>query len=276
MAGELVLLKRTEIAALNAADPRVEALMYNIKIAGGISENDLVPIKNPSGGALAFEFAPAGKKPEYLTELVGVPLTIQPRRTLWADKSIGSGDRPVCSSTDLVRGKVRLTDDKQLDVPESILKIAMPGNGEGKCANCHFNKWDTAIDAQGKPTKCKRCSESKIVYLLRLGDILPVKVTIPSGSIGAFNAAIKQFPTRADQCVVQFSLSKQKSGGGVDFAQFVTTYVRGLEPEAIESLKEYGELLSSVFENAQAEPPQERSRREDLGDGSGAPPDDAF
>jgi hypothetical protein len=264
MAGELVLLKRTEIAAINSSDPRVEALMYNIRIAGGISESDLVQVKNPSGGALAFEVAAAGKKPEYLTEIIGIPLTIQPKRTLWADKSIGSGERPVCSSNDLVRGKLRVDDNKQLDIPDTILSIAMPGAGEGKCANCHFNQWDTAIDAKGKPTKGKRCSESRVVYLLRLGDVLPMKITIPSGSIGTFNAAVKQFPVRTDQCVMKLSLSKEKSTSGVDFAQYRVEFVSGLEPDAIASLQEYGELLASVFENSQVDPPSPPQGKGDL------------
>ncbi len=274
MAGELVLLKRTEIMALNASDPRVEALMYNIKIAGGVSENDLVHVKNPGGGALAFEVAAAGVKPEYLTEIIGIPLTIQPKRTLWADKSIGSGERPVCSSNDLVRGKLRVDDNKQLDIPDTILKIAMPGAGEGKCANCHFNKWDTAIDAKGQPTKGKRCSESKVVYLLRLGDVLPMKITIPSGSLGTFNAAIKQFPVRADRCVMKLSLAKEKSNSGVDFAQYRAEFVSGLEPEAIASLQEYGELLATVFENSQVDPPEPPQGKGDLTPPSGG--EDAF
>lgn len=253
MANELTVYKKTDIVALDESNPQVEALLYNISQAGGLNDSDLPRIKNPSGGALVFEFQRAGQQPEYLKELVGVMLFQAPRRTLWSDKSIGSGEQPVCSSEDLIHGSLREDENGNTNIPDSILKIAMPGGDDGKCANCHFNKWGTATDSSGKPTRGKACSETKVLYFLRTGDALPCKLTIPSGSLKAFNQALKQLPVRADRAVIKLTLTKEKSGGGVEFAQYQVQLVAGLDADAVEQLKKYGELLKTVFERVQAD-----------------------
>lgn len=253
MSNELTVYKKNQIVALDESNPQVEALLYNISQAGGLTDSDLPRVKNPSGGALVFEFQRAGQQPEYLKELVGIMLFQAPRRTLWSDKSIGSGDPPACSSEDMIHGSPRVDENGQLNVPDSILKIAMPGGEDGKCANCHFNQWGTATDSSGKPTRGKACSETKVIYFLRTGDALPCKLTIPSGSLKAFNQAIKQLPVRADRAVIKLTLTKEKSGGGVEFAQYQAQLVAALDGDAVESLKKYGELLTSVFERVQAD-----------------------
>lgn len=253
MANELTAYKKTDIVALDESNPQVEALLYNIKAAGGLTDADLPRVKNPSGGALVFEYQRAGQQPEYLKELTGIILFKAERRTLWSDKSVGSGEPPACSSEDLIHGSPRTDENGQLSVPDSILKIAMPGGDDGKCANCYFNKWKTATDSSGKPTRGKACSETMVLYFLRTGDVLPCKLTIPSGSLKAFRQSLKQLPVRYDRAVIKLTLTKEKSGGGVEFAQYQVSLVAGLDADAVDQLKKYGELLKTVFERVQAD-----------------------
>ena len=252
MSTALTVAKRSDIVALNPSDPRVEGLLYNIKMGGGLSIADIPKVKNPSGGALVFGLDIPGREPEYIKEMTGLILHAASRRTLWADKSIGSGESPVCESRDMENARVRKDEMGGLDVPENILKIAMPGGEEGKCVGCAFNEWGTAVDGNGRPTRGKACAESRVIYFLRVGDVLPVQITVPSGSLQAFSLAIKALPIRADKAVVKLSLTKAKSGGGVDFAQYNLSFVSALDDESYAAVGEYGKMLEKVFANASA------------------------
>lgn len=254
MSNEIVVAERSEIAALQEGNDQLDALMYNIQIAGGVSESDIRRVKNPSGGGLMFEIGKASGDPDYVRELIGIPLFITARRTLWADKAIGSKERPVCSSNNLIDG-VKRKDDKTgaVSIPQNILDIAIPGGDEGKCAGCYFNEFDTGIDSNGKPTAGKRCQESRVVYFLRVGDVLPVKITVPSGSLGVWNTAIKQVPVRIDQAVIKLWLTKEKSKSGIEFAGYKAELVKKLNATTIEALNSYRKMFEKVFDNATAD-----------------------
>lgn len=262
MSNEIVVAERSEIAALQEGNEQLDALMYNIQIGGGVAESDIRRVKNPSGGGLMFEISNATGEPTYVREMVGVPLFISPRRTLWADKSIGSKERPVCSSNDLING-VKRKDDRTgaVSIPANILDLAIPGNDDGKCAGCYFNEFETGIDGNGKPTAGKRCQESRVVYFLLTGEVLPVKLTIPSGSLGAWNTAIKQVPVRIDQAIIKLWLTKEKSKSNIEFAGYKAELVKKLNAATIEALASYRKMFEKVFENAVADRTGEQQPR---------------
>ncbi len=260
MANELVLAKRSEIIALNPDDPRVEGLLYNLKQGGGLSLADIPKIKNPSGGSLMFELNIPSSEPEYVKELVGIILFQSDRRTLWADKSIGSGEKPVCESKDLIKGNLRKSADGGLDIPDKILKIAMPGGENGECVGCPFAEFDTAVDGNGKPARGQACSQSKVIFFLRTGDVLPVQITVPSGSLTALRQSYSKFPVRVDKCVMRVYLVKEKSKTGVDFAQYRFEYIAALDKDTIAAVDEYGKMLTKVFESAVASRDNARSK----------------
>lgn len=258
MSNELVpVVPTAEIAALDTNNRKLKALMYNIEQAGGVTEADIRRVKNPSGGGIMLEIEnPLGKDkdPECVRDLVGVPILVASRRQLWGDKNLGSGDRPVCSSTDMVHG-VKRRDDKTnaVDIPKPILDIAVPGGTEGLCAGCYFDNWDTAINQKGEQGRGKRCQETRVIYFLRKGDILPIKVTIPPSSIGNFRKSIKALPDRLDQCVVRLWITKDKNVDGVDFGVFNLEPVGTLDDDAVAKLDAYRQLFKKVIENATAE-----------------------
>lgn len=254
MTTEVAVYQRNDLAALREGSDELEALMYNIQVAGGVNEADIRKCKNPSGGALQFEISRASGDPEYVRELVGIPLCIVPRRTLWADKSIGSKERPVCTSNDLITG-IKRKDEKTgaVDVPPGILELAIPGGEEGKCAGCYFNEFGTGIDGNGKPTDGKRCAESRVIYFLRVGDVLPIKLSIPSGSLGNFQTAIKQIPVRVDRAVIKLWLTKEKSKTNIEFAGYNASLERKLDAAAVAQLDIYRKMFQPLFENATAD-----------------------
>ncbi len=254
MSNELTVLKPSEIAALDPQSRKVAALIYNIQQSGGVTEADIRRVKNPSGGGLMFEIENASGDPEPVRDLVGIPLIVVPRRQLWGDKKIGSGDRPVCSSTDLIHG-VKRRDDKTgaVDISQNILDIAIPGGADGLCAGCPFDEWGTAVKQDGTPGEGKRCQESRVIYFLRVGDILPVKLTIPPSSLGNFRKSLKQLPDKFDQCVVRIYITKGKNGDGQDVGMFNIEPKSTLDDEAVERLNAFRPLFQKVIENATAE-----------------------
>lgn len=250
----IAMIGPSEIIALNKDNPQVAALMYNIEIGGGIIEKDVRRVKNPSGGSLMFEIARASGDPDCVRELVGVPIAIVPRRQLWADKGIGSGDAPACTSNNLIDGVKRRDEKGAVNIPDKILDIAIPGGTEGKCAECYFNQWDSALGKDGvSPAKGKRCQETRVIYFLRIGDVLPVRLTVPSGSLGKFLAAIKQIPVRLDQAVVKLWLTKEKSQDGVEFAAYNVALEKALDADAVAALGVYRGLFQKLIDNAVAD-----------------------
>jgi hypothetical protein len=242
------IVKRDTMIALFENSPEIEALKFNCADSP-LKASDLVKVKNPSGGATAWGIEGSGGI-EYVTKLRGVILYMGPRRQLWESKgTVGSGERPVCSSNDNVKGRLRTNEDKSIDVPQSILDIAIPGNGTGDCASCKFNEWGTGVDEKGNPTRGKRCQENHVMLFLRENDVLPLSMTVPTGSIGDFSAWKKKLPgLRYDRCLVELTLAKDNAkaaGGkqGAPYAKYVPAFVGKLDPDACVALGAYYDLI---------------------------------
>jgi hypothetical protein len=75
-------------------------------------------------------------------------------------------------------------------VPECLLTHLEPDYGTvlatgelRECAICPFDKWGSATDDKGNPTRGKACREKRLLLFLRDGDALPVVVAAPPTSI---------------------------------------------------------------------------------------------
>ena len=99
--------------------------------------------------------------PETPTKLIGVILHHHEQTALWDETSEDEDNKPLCSSVD---GKCG---------------IGTPG---GTCAACPMNAYGSATKGSGKA-----CKNSRVLYLLRSGDYLPLQLNLPPTSIGAFN-----------------------------------------------------------------------------------------
>jgi hypothetical protein len=263
MSTELAIYTKKEIVALDRSNKKVDALLFNIEEAGGLKDSDLVKIKNPSGGALAWE-VPTGVGDEVIYEkkLRGIIIGKFSRRTLWKDKSVGSGEVPVCSSNDMITGTVREDEEGGLDIPENISALGTPG---GDCSACYFNQWGTATDGKGQQTRGKMCQESLTVYFLRTDktDVLPVKLTIPGGSLSSFDAAVKKLPVRWTKAIIEFTLAKAKNAAGTDYAQYQAEAVGELDDETAAELQTYGKMIQKAIDAARASKPSRGKERED-------------
>lgn len=252
--GTDLTIARDHFLALNESSPQVRALRANTRFSP-VKVRDLIQVKNPSGGATAWELeTAAGTK--YEKELTGVILHVSGRRVLWASRNVGSGEMPLCSSVDLYHGKIRRKDKDDpaspVDIPDHILQIGVPGGDDGTCPNCAFNQWGTGVDGSGHRTRGKRCGEQRVLYFLRENDILPLRIRVPAGSIGGFDTWMKQISNEGvcfNECLVKMRLEKKQSTAGADYAALTPEFKGPLSPEAVEGLAEYCAVLKSVFES---------------------------
>lgn len=113
-------------------------------------------------GAAQFQIpTDDAEHPETVSKLIGIILHHHEQSALWDESSDDEDNKPLCSSVD---GKCG---------------IGTPG---GVCATCAMNAYGSAVKGSGKA-----CKNSRVLYLLRSGEYLPLQLNLPPTSIGAFN-----------------------------------------------------------------------------------------
>jgi len=120
-------------------------------------------IKIPGSGALQFELpGDDPENPDYTKSIEGVILYNHAAFSYWAEDSQDDEDAvPLCSSVD---GK---------------LGIGEPG---GDCYTCALNKFGSSENGKGKA-----CKNTRILYLLRDGEYMPIQIALPPTSLKPFN-----------------------------------------------------------------------------------------
>ena len=116
-------------------------------------------------------------------------------------------------------------------------------------ATCPYNQYGSG---EGKS---KACKNKRFLYIIREGELFPVILSLPAGSLGNFVKYTKQQLTkcrRLNQVVTRVTLKKATNSGGIAYSQAVFSFVRELEPQEREvigsmtvNVKEYAAALSS-------------------------------
>lgn len=170
-------------------------------------------VKLPAGGGTAFEVpSEDGEDTEMAKDITGVILYNHPAFAYYAAAFAGGHAAPDCSSIDGLNG------------------VGTPG---GDCRTCPFNKFGSG-DGQSK-----LCKNKRMLYILREGELFPVVLSLPTGSLRAFTTYVKRQLTRGrklSQIVTKISLKKAASGAGITYSQAVFTFERVLTEEEIAAL----------------------------------------
>lgn len=187
-------------------------------------------VKIPSGGSTAFEMPDvdgAEGETTMAKELKGVILFNHPAYAFYREKYSGGNNPPDCGSFDGVTGN------------------GLPG---GDCKNCPYNKFGSG---EGQS---KACKNRRMLCILQEGELFPVVLSLPTGSLKAFTDFVKRQLTRGrnlNQIVTKISLKKATSSSGISFSQAVFTFERVLTAEEREALlsmvdqmKEYASHLT--------------------------------
>ena len=184
-------------------------------------------IKVPSGGITVFELPSEGSnEPETIRESTGVILYHHPVFAYYKDEYTGGKEPPDCGSFDGVTGE---------------------GDPGGECAKCRFNQFGTGVNGS------KACQNRRLLYILREGEVFPLMLSLPTGSLKEFTRYIQRLLSKGQRSaavVTKFSLKKELNKKGVTYSQVQFTISRMLAAEElpivgniIDQIKDYDKKL---------------------------------
>ena len=187
-------------------------------------------VKLPAGGGTAFEMpALDGEDAEMAKDITGVIVYNHPAFAYYKDKYAGGNNPPDCGSFDGVVG------------------VGTPG---GSCRDCPYNKFGSG---EGQS---KLCKNKRMLYILQEGELFPIMLSLPTGSLKNFTNFVKTNLSRGrklNQIVTKISLKKATNNSGITFSQAVFAFVRPLsdsEKSAIanvtDTVKDYVGNLSTA------------------------------
>ncbi len=182
--------------------------------------------KIPSGGSTAFEVpGEDDSDTQMVKEVEGVILLQHPAYAYYLEKYTGGNNPPDCGSFDGVQGV---------------------GNPGGACAECPYNQFGSG---EGQS---KACKNRRMIYILQEGELLPMVLSLPTGSLKEFTKYLKRQLSkgrRLNQVVTKISLKKATSNSGIAFSQAVFSFVRALEPEEKTAMSAMTDLVKEYSSN---------------------------
>lgn len=162
-------------------------------------------VKLPAGGGTAFEIPSAeGDDYEMAKDITGIIVYNHPAFAYYLEKYTGGNNPPDCGSFDGVTG------------------IGNPG---GSCAACPYNRFGSG-DGQSK-----LCKNKRLLYILREGELFPITLSLPTGSLKSFTNYVKSQLSRGrklNQVVTKITLKKASNASGIAFSQAVFAFERML------------------------------------------------
>ena len=174
-------------------------------------------IKIPSAGSTMFEVPGEDGDPDAAKEFSGVILYHHPLLVHYKNKYTGGNQPPDCASFDGVTGE---------------------GDPGGPCRKCPLNQFGSGENG------AKACKNRRRIYVLREGEIFPLLLSLPTGSLQEFTRYIKRLLSKgrkSNAVVTRFTLRKATNAGGVVYSQAQFAIDRPLTPEEhvlIEKLSE--------------------------------------
>ena len=165
-------------------------------------------VKIPSGGATMFELpGDEADEPEMVKEFSAVILHHHPVLQYYKEKYTGGSNPPDCGSFDGVTGE---------------------GTPGGVCAQCPLNQFGSGEN------NSKACKTRRRVFLLREGELFPLILSLPTGSMREFSRYIKRLLSKgkkSNMVVTRFSLKKATNASGIAYSQAQFTIDRPLTSE---------------------------------------------
>ena len=153
-------------------------------------------IRIPIGGMTYFEMpSETPDKAETVKEFSAVILHHHPMRAYYKDKYTGGNNPPDCGSFNAAEG------------------TGTPG---GECEYCLYNQFGTGENG------AKACKERRRLYLLLEGEMFPMVLSLPTGSLKDFSRYLMRcLPKwgKSSSGITRFSLVKAVNKGGIAFTK---------------------------------------------------------
>lgn len=176
----------------------------------------------PAAGGQAFEVP--GELPgetDMVKEFSGVILFHHPMFTYYRERFSGGNNAPDCGSYDGITGT---------------------GNPGGVCANCPLNQFSSGENGG------KACKNKRRIYVLREGELIPILLVLPAGSMKEFSIYIKRLLAKgkkSNSVVTTFSLKKVTNASGIAYSQAQFAVDRFLTPDEMPFVQAMSDQVKS-------------------------------
>lgn len=176
----------------------------------------------PAAGGQAFEVP--GEMPgetDMVKEFSGVILFHHPLFSYYRERFTGGNNAPDCGSYDGVTGV---------------------GNPGGSCARCPLNQFGSGENGG------KACKNKRRIFILREGELIPILLTLPTGSMRDFAVYVKRLLAKgkkSSSVVTKFSLQKATNATGITFSQAQFAVARQLTPEELPYIEAMAEQVKA-------------------------------
>jgi hypothetical protein len=183
-------------------------------------------VKIPSGGGLNYELPDEDGEPDSVKEFSAVILLQHALNAFYATEYKGGNQPPDCAAIDGRHGVKRATGEVCV------------------CADCPHNQFDSGKNGG------KACQNRRRIYILREGELFPMLLSLPTGSLQEFTRYMTGLVTKgrkSNSVVTRFALQKATNKGGIEFSRAKFSVDRPLTPEEyahIERLTEQVRELS--------------------------------
>jgi hypothetical protein len=185
-------------------------------------------IKIPSAGSTVFEVpGEEDGEPDAVKEFSAVILHHHPLHAYYSTKYTGGNQPPDCASFDGVTGE---------------------GEPGGSCRKCPLNQFGSGENG------AKACKNRRRIYVLREGEIFPLLLSLPTGSLQEFTRYIKAIVPKT----IKKMLYYYKPGFFLGFIRLVKfTFIFNSEP-----ITELSNTISIIHHNfPQFNPLSQKNRR---------------
>jgi len=183
-------------------------------------------IKIPSAGSTVFEVpGEEPNEPASVKESSAVILYHHTLHAYYKNKYTGGNQPPDCGSFDGISGE---------------------GNPGGNCAKCPYNQFGSGENGS------KACKNRRRIYVLREGEIFPLLLSLPTGSLKEFSRYIKRLLSKgkkSNSVVTKFSLKKAVNSGGIAYSQAQFTVDRQLTNEEFALINKLSEQVKTYSKN---------------------------
>ena len=230
-------MKNNQIATTNSAFTALKDFNLNEALSEELSglSGSFERIKIPAGGMTVFEIPGENPdSPETVKEFSAVILHHHPLFAYYTDKYTGGSNPPDCGSFDGIVGE---------------------GSPGGECAKCPNNKFGSGENG------AKACKNRRRIYLLREGEIFPMILSLPTGSLKDFTRYIMRLLTKgkkSNAVVTKFTLKKAVNNSGIAYSQAQFAVDRNLTDEELalisgltEQVKAYSERVGYDTETSE-------------------------
>jgi hypothetical protein len=210
--------------ALRGGADILRTIRFNL---GGdlVAPRDLNRIQVPSAGSRIWTATGTDGEETARKTLEGIIVHIARRRACWSS-SEPNGDPPQCASRDCRHG------------------VGTPG---GECPRCPLNVFGTARKADGGPGRGKACKETRLLFLLREGRLLPDVVTIPASSL----KPLRQFQLKLGlpywSVVTSLTLEQAQNRDGIRYAIIRPRKSGSLPDDVAGQVAAYASALQYIF-----------------------------